>query len=85
MERKKREANRKGDVQEQKALQIRVRKNSKVLGRGRAAREREGGGRGGGDTHRKDISYSPKLQPVNIVLFNEVRSEIQGLIHNEGQ
>lgn len=26
---KKREANRKGDVQEQKALQIRVRKNSK--------------------------------------------------------
>lgn len=46
-----------GDIQKQKALQIRVIKNSEFRG-AEAAREREGGGDGGGDTHRKYIGYS---------------------------
>lgn len=37
----------------------------------------------GGDTHRKDISYSPKLRLLNVVLLNEVRPEIPGLIHKQ--
>lgn len=41
------------------------------------------GGMEGGDTHRKDISYSPKLRLLNVVLLNEVRPEIPGLIHKQ--
>lgn len=80
---KKREANRKGDSPGTESVANKSQEELKVWGGAEQHVRGRVGGMEGGDTHRKDISYSPKLRLLNVVLLNEVRPEIPGLIHKQ--